>query len=59
MTCWRSSLPCAPRRARGKHLHFLAPGVETVLFPFARITFVEFMPNTKDQDTVIDFFRLD
>ncbi len=47
------------RKRDGKDLQFLAPGVETVLFPFARITFVEFMPNTKDQDTVIDFFRLD
>lgn len=47
------------RKRDGKDLHFLTPGVEMVLFPFARITFVEFMPNTNDHDAVIDFLRLD
>jgi hypothetical protein len=47
------------RKRDGKDLHFLAPGVQTVLFPFSRITFVEFMAETKDRDSVIDFFRLD
>lgn len=47
------------RKRDGKDLHYLAPGVQTVLFPFARITFVEFMPEAKERDSVIDFFRLD
>ena len=47
------------RKRDGKDLHYLAPGVQTVLFPFNRITFVEFMPEVKERDSVIDFFRLD
>ena len=47
------------RKRDGKDLHYLAPGVQTVMFPFSRITFVEFMADTKQHDHVIDFFRLD
>ncbi len=47
------------RKRDGKDLHYLAPGVQTVLFPFSRVTFVEFMPNKKANDNVIDFFRLE
>jgi hypothetical protein len=47
------------RKRDGKDLHYIASGVQTVLFPFMRITFVEFMPETKERDSVIDFFRLD
>jgi hypothetical protein len=47
------------RKRDGKDLSYIASGVQTVLFPFMRITFVEFVPETKDHDSVIDFFRLD
>ena len=47
------------RKRDGKDLSYIASGVQTVLFPFMRITFVEFMPETKDRDSVVNFFRLD
>jgi hypothetical protein len=47
------------RKRDGKDLQYLAPGVQTVLFPFSRVTFVEFMAESKDRDSVIDFFRLE
>lgn len=47
------------RRRDGKDVNYLAPGVERVLFPWSRLTFVEFMPVEDTHDEVIDFFRLD
>ena len=46
------------RRRDGKDVNYLAPGCETVLFPWSRVTFVEFLAS-EERDDVIDFFRLD
>lgn len=47
------------RKRDGKDVHYLAPGVESVAFPWNRITFLEFMPNEEDKGKVLDFFRLE
>ncbi len=45
------------RKRDGKDVPYLAPGVQSVIFPWWRITFVEIMPSEEDRGTVIDFFR--
>jgi hypothetical protein len=45
-----------PRRKDGKDLHYLDPGVSTVIWPMARINFIEVMPSGEDED-VISFVR--
>lgn len=47
------------RKRDGKDVAYLAPGVQSVLFPWSRITFVEFMVDEEARGNVIDFFRLD
>lgn len=47
------------RKRDGKDVHYLSPGVQTVLFPWSRITFVEMMVDEEERGKVIDFFRLD
>ncbi len=47
------------RRRDGKEVAYLAPGCESVLFPWGRITFVEFMAEEEIHRDVLDFFRLD
>jgi len=47
------------RKRDGKDVHYLSPGVQTVAFPWSRITFLEFMVNEDERANVIDFFRLD
>lgn len=47
------------RKRDGKDVHYISPGVQTVLFPWSRLTFVEFMPDEEERGKVIDFFRLD
>lgn len=47
------------RRRDGKDVTFLAPGCESVIFPWSRITFLELMVVEEDRGDVIDFFRLD
>lgn len=44
------------RRVDGKDLHYLSPGVTTVLFPVNRITFIEVVPR-EDEDQIIGFVR--
>lgn len=46
------------RKRDGKDVPYLAAGVQAVLFPWHRITFVELMPSEEDRDSVVDFFRL-
>ncbi len=46
------------RRVDGKAVAYLTAGVKTVIFPWHRITFVEFMDEEGEKDDVIDFFRL-
>lgn len=45
------------RRRDGKDVPYLAPGVQSVIFPWHRITFLEIMPSAEERDSVIDFFR--
>ncbi len=45
------------RKRDGKDVSYLAPGVQSVIFPWHRITFLEIMPNEEDRGNVIDFFR--
>jgi hypothetical protein len=47
------------RKRDGKDVHYLSPGVQTVAFPWSRITFLEFMVNEEERGKVLDFFRLD
>ncbi len=43
----------------GKAIHYLSPGVQSVIFPWSRITFLELMVDEEERGKVIDFFRLD
>lgn len=45
------------RKRDGKDVPYLAAGVQSVIFPWHRITFVEIMPSEEDRGSVIDFFR--
>ena len=47
------------RKRDGKEVHYLSPGVESVAFPWGRITFLEFMVDEEERGKVIDFFRLE
>jgi hypothetical protein len=47
------------RRRDGKDVSYLAPGCEAVLYPWSRVTFVEYMVSEDDRGDVIDFFRLE
>lgn len=47
------------RKRDGKDVHYLSPGVQSVAFPWSRITFLEFMADEDERGKVIDFFRLD
>lgn len=46
------------RKRDGKDVPYLAAGVQSVIFPWHRITFIEVMPSVEERDQVIDFFRL-
>lgn len=45
-----------PRRKDGKDLHFLEPNVTTMIWPLARITFIEVMPSGEEEE-IITFVR--
>ncbi len=47
------------RRRDGKDVNYLTAGCEAVLFPWTRITFIEYMVNEDERASVIDFFRLE
>ena len=47
------------RRRDGKDVTYLAPGCESVRYPWSRVTFVEYMVSEEDRGDVIDFFRLE
>jgi hypothetical protein len=46
------------RKRDGKPVNYLAAGVQSVIFPWHRITFVELMPSEEERSQVVDFFRL-
>lgn len=45
-----------PRLRDGKDLHYVQPEVQTLIFPWARITFIEIMPTDEEED-VVSFIR--
>jgi hypothetical protein len=45
-----------PRRVDGKDLHYVAPGVTTLIIPFHRIAFIELMPRD-EEDHIVGFVR--
>ena len=45
------------RKRDGKDVPYIAPGVQSVIFPWHRITFLEIMPSAEERGSVIDFFR--
>lgn len=45
------------RKRDGKDVHYLTPGVQSVIYPWHRITFLEIMVSEEERGAVIDFFR--
>jgi hypothetical protein len=45
-----------PRRMDGKDVNFLLEGVETVIFPIDKISFIEIIPSG-EEDEIIGFVR--
>lgn len=45
-----------PRRIDGKDLHYLADNVSTVIWPIAKLNFIEIIPSKEDED-IIGFVR--
>ncbi len=45
-----------PRRRDGKDLHFLDSNVTTVIWPIARLSFIEIIPS-EEEDEIISFVR--
>lgn len=45
-----------PRQRDGKDIHYVMPEVQTLIFPWNRITFIEVMP-TEEEEEVIGFIR--
>jgi hypothetical protein len=45
-----------PRRRDGKDLHYLEANVSSVIWPLARLNFIEVMPTGEDEE-IISFVR--
>lgn len=45
-----------PRLRDGKDLHYVLPEVQTLIFPWNRVTFIEVMP-TEEEEEIIGFIR--
>ncbi len=45
------------RKRDGKDVNYLTAGVQAVIYPWHRITFLELMPSEEERGSVIDFFR--
>jgi hypothetical protein len=45
------------RKRDGKDVPYISAGVQSVIFPWHRITFLEIMPSAEERGNVIDFFR--
>jgi hypothetical protein len=46
------------RKRDGKPVAYLAAGVQAVIYPWHRITFLEIMPSEEERSSVVDFFRM-
>ncbi len=45
-----------PRRRDGKDLHYLEPNVSVVIYPLARISFIEILSGGEDEE-IVSFVR--
>lgn len=45
------------RKKDGKDVHYVSAGVQSIIFPWHRITFLEIMVSEEERSKVIDFFR--
>lgn len=45
------------RRRDGKDVAYVAAGVQSVIYPWYRVTFLEIMVSEEERGQVIDFFR--
>ena len=45
-----------PRRRDGKDIHYLDVAVQTVIYPYERINFVEILPGEEEEE-IISFVR--
>ncbi len=45
------------RKRDGKDVSYLTAGVQSVIYPWHRITFLEIMPSEEERGSVIDFYR--
>jgi hypothetical protein len=45
------------RKRDGKDVSYLTAGVQSVIYPWHRITFLELMPSEEERGSVIDFYR--
>jgi hypothetical protein len=45
------------RKRDGKDVAYLTAGVQSVIYPWHRITFLEIMVSEEERGSVIDFFR--
>ena len=45
------------RKRDGKPVPYIAAGVQAVIFPWHRITFIELMPSEEERSSVEVFFR--
>jgi len=45
-----------PRQRDGKDLKYLSQGVVTALWPMARVSFIEVMPSTEEEE-IVSFVR--
>jgi hypothetical protein len=45
------------RKRDGKDVSYLTAGVQSVIYPWHRITFLEIMVSEEERGSVIDFFR--
>jgi hypothetical protein len=45
------------RRRDGKPVHYLTAGVQTVIFPMSRVSFIEVLTTQAERGEVLEFFR--
>jgi hypothetical protein len=45
------------RKRDGKDVPYVAAGVQSVIYPWHRVTFLEIMPSAEERGNVVDFFR--
>lgn len=46
-----------PRRRDGKAIPNVTYGAQSFLYPFHRITFIEFMDAAKQEEQIVEFYR--